>query len=36
MGLEGLVDEEVHDGGDWTLVTLGSMGNDLPLPADLC
>ena len=36
MGLEGLLDDDFPDGGDWTLVTLGSVGNDLALPADLC
>jgi len=29
MRLEGLLDEDFHDGGDWTVVTAGSMGNDL-------
>lgn len=33
MGLEGLLDEDFHDGGEWTLVTSGSMGNYLSLPA---
>lgn len=36
MRLEGLLDEDFHDGGDWTLLTLCSVGNDFPLLADLC